>query len=41
MTRLLHRTPRITPPYAVSGQGIYIEDREGRRYIGNSGISLS
>jgi adenosylmethionine-8-amino-7-oxononanoate aminotransferase len=37
MTRLLHRTPRITPPYAVSGQGIYIEDREGRRYIDGSG----
>ncbi|MCZ4288839.1 aspartate aminotransferase family protein [Hoeflea alexandrii] len=37
MTRLLHRSTKTTPPVAVSGQGIYITDAEGRDYIDGSG----
>lgn len=36
-TRVLHRSLRHTPPAAVSGQGVWIRDREGRAYIDGSG----
>jgi adenosylmethionine-8-amino-7-oxononanoate aminotransferase len=33
MSRILHRSLSATLPVAVSGQGVYITDREGRRYL--------
>jgi adenosylmethionine-8-amino-7-oxononanoate aminotransferase len=37
MTRILHRFTSTTPPVAVRGEGIYITDRDGKRYIDGSG----
>jgi adenosylmethionine-8-amino-7-oxononanoate aminotransferase len=37
MTKILHRTIGPTPSEALSGQGIHITDRDGRRYIDGSG----
>ncbi|WP_288949064.1 aspartate aminotransferase family protein [uncultured Paracoccus sp.] len=37
MTRILHRSIAAALPHAVSGQGVYIQDAEGRRYIDGSG----
>ncbi|HEY0275062.1 MAG TPA: aminotransferase class III-fold pyridoxal phosphate-dependent enzyme, partial [Paenirhodobacter sp.] len=37
MTRLLHRSTRITPPRAIGGEGVYIIDSDGRRYLDGSG----
>lgn len=37
MSRVLHRAPRETLPFAVGGAGMYLIDREGRRYIDASG----
>lgn len=37
MTRILHRSTASVPPSAISGQGIYIRDSEGRSYIDGSG----
>lgn len=36
-TRVLHRHLHTTPPQAVSGQGIYITDAQGKRYLDASG----
>jgi adenosylmethionine-8-amino-7-oxononanoate aminotransferase len=36
-TRVLHRHLHETPPRAVSGQGAWITDAEGRRYLDASG----
>jgi adenosylmethionine-8-amino-7-oxononanoate aminotransferase len=37
MTRILHRDTRMTLPVAVSGEGIHIVDKDGKRYIDASG----
>jgi adenosylmethionine-8-amino-7-oxononanoate aminotransferase len=37
MTRILHRDTRVSLPVAVGGEGIYIIDRDGKRYIDASG----
>lgn len=37
MTKILHRSIGTTLPEAVSGQGIYITDSDGRSYIDGSG----
>lgn len=37
MTRVFHRDPRATYPVAVRGEGAYLFDREGRRYLDASG----
>jgi adenosylmethionine-8-amino-7-oxononanoate aminotransferase len=36
-TRILHRDPRHLPPRAVRGEGAYLFDAEGRRYLDASG----
>ncbi|TXI22946.1 MAG: aspartate aminotransferase family protein [Ottowia sp.] len=36
-THVLHRSLRVTPPVAVRGQGVWLEDAAGRRYIDASG----
>lgn len=36
-SRVFHRQLKNRPPVAVSGQGVYITDAEGRRYIDASG----
>jgi adenosylmethionine-8-amino-7-oxononanoate aminotransferase len=37
MTHVFHRDPRHSYPVAVSGDGVYLRDREGRRYLDASG----
>ncbi len=37
MTRVFHRSPRDAYPIAVRGQGVYLFDRDGRRYLDASG----
>lgn len=37
MTRVFHRNPRETYPVAVRGEGAYLVDREGKRYLDASG----
>ncbi|HRO58602.1 MAG TPA: aspartate aminotransferase family protein [Burkholderiaceae bacterium] len=37
MTRILHRTLNKHMPIAVGGQGVWLEDAEGKRYIDASG----
>lgn len=37
MTRVFHRDPRQTYPVAVRGEGAYLLDREGKRYLDASG----
>jgi len=37
MTHILHRTTRGEPPVAVAGDGAYVIDREGARYLDASG----
>ena len=37
MTRVFHRNPRDTYPVAVRGEGAYLIDREGKRYLDASG----
>ena len=36
-THVMHRHLRYTPPVAVRGQGVWLEDAAGRRYIDASG----
>ena len=36
-THVMHRHLRHTPPVAVRGQGVWLEDAAGRRYIDASG----
>jgi len=33
MTHVFHRNPLHSYPVAVSGDGVYLRDREGRRYL--------
>lgn len=37
MTHVFHRDARIDPPIAVKGEGVYIVDRDGKRYLDASG----
>ena len=37
MTHVFHRDARLDPPIAVKGDGIYIIDRDGKRYLDASG----
>ena len=37
MTHVFHRDPRIAYPVAVRGEGVYLFDREGKRYLDASG----
>jgi len=37
MDHVFHRNARIEPPIAVAGEGPYLIDREGRRYLDASG----
>jgi len=37
VTRLIHRSLAAAPPFAVSGKGIHLVDRDGRQYIDASG----
>ena len=37
MNNVFHRDARIEPPIAVGGEGAYLIDREGRRYLDASG----
>lgn len=37
MTRILHRFTNSIPPVAIRGEGIYIIDSDGKRYIDGSG----
>lgn len=37
MTRVFHRNPREIYPVAVRGDGVYVFDREGKRYLDASG----
>lgn len=37
MTRVFHRNPRSAYPVAVRGEGAYLVDREGKRYLDASG----
>ncbi|MEX0638776.1 MAG: aminotransferase class III-fold pyridoxal phosphate-dependent enzyme, partial [Burkholderiales bacterium] len=37
MTRVFHRNPRERYPVAVRGDGAYLVDREGKRYLDASG----
>ena len=36
-SHVFHRDPRIGYPVAVRGEGVYLHDREGRRYLDASG----
>jgi len=33
MTHIIHRHLRVTPPVAVSGQGVFLTDASGKQYI--------
>ncbi|HZO02651.1 MAG TPA: aspartate aminotransferase family protein [Burkholderiales bacterium] len=37
MTRVFHRDPRLKYPVAVRGEGAYLYDRDGKRYLDASG----
>lgn len=37
MSKIVHRSLRGTLPFAVSAQGVYITDRDGKRYLDASG----
>jgi adenosylmethionine-8-amino-7-oxononanoate aminotransferase len=37
MNNVFHRDARVDPPVAVGGDGVYLVDREGRRYLDASG----
>ena len=37
MSNVFHRNPRQTLPTAVGGQGVYLIDAQGRRYLDASG----
>ena len=33
MTHIIHRQPHVTPPVAVSGEGVFITDAAGKRVL--------
>ena len=37
MNNVFHRDARVAPPVAVGGEGVYLIDRDGRRYLDASG----
>jgi adenosylmethionine-8-amino-7-oxononanoate aminotransferase len=37
MTHVMHRQLRSTPPVAVAGSGVYLQDAQGKRYVDASG----
>jgi adenosylmethionine-8-amino-7-oxononanoate aminotransferase len=37
MSKIIHRSLRGTLPFAVSAEGVYLTDRDGKRYIDGSG----
>jgi len=37
MSKIIHRSLRGTLPFAVSAQGVYLTDRDGKQYIDGSG----
>lgn len=37
MTNIIHRSLRATPPVAVAGEGVYLIDAAGKRYLDASG----
>ncbi len=37
MSNVFHRDARVEPPIAIGGEGVYLIDREGRRYLDASG----
>ena len=37
-THVFHRSLRQTPPVAVGGEGVYLIDSAGRRYLDASGV---
>ena len=37
MTNVFHRNPKHKPPIAIDGQGIYLTDASGNKYIDASG----
>lgn len=37
MQNVFHRDARVEPPVAVGGEGVYLIDRDGRRYLDASG----
>ena len=37
VTHVFHRDPRLKYPVAVRGEGAYLYDREGKRYLDASG----
>jgi hypothetical protein len=37
MSHVFHRDPRLEYPVAVRGEGAYLYDREGKRYLDASG----
>ncbi|MEQ9489359.1 MAG: hypothetical protein RIM72_10245 [Alphaproteobacteria bacterium] len=37
MTHILHRHTKTLPPVAVKGDGVYIVDNTGKRYLDASG----
>ena len=37
MTNIIHRSLRATPPIAVGGEGVYLIDAAGKRYLDASG----
>ena len=42
MSRVFHRTPKHTYPTAVRGEGVYLYDRDGKRYLdASAGAAVS
>jgi len=37
MTNVFHRTLKSTPPNAIGGQGVYLFDNQGNKYLDASG----
>ena len=42
MPQVFHRSARVEPPIAVRGEGVYLYDASGKRYLdGSSGAAVS
>ena len=37
MTHVFHRNTRVAPPMVARGEGIYVFDADGKRYLDASG----